>query len=215
MSFQGENMTKKNFVAIFICAVLLAACTHQIPVNNHYSGQIRAIKVQGGGPIALDTKVLNSEGKNLGAAWTTQMNTVLADASIKHGLVVSPANAAPYRLQTTVEALPGKNIWKAVPQKARNFGMAVIPIAGHFTPRYFDISSAFKASFTLYHGETPILTEVVRFDDEEEISVSASQQAVESVERAMRFWEQRRDQSIERFFAALAQKSATLAWSGN
>lgn len=198
------------------CIGLLSACATKIPVNETYGGGVYSTNPLKNASVTLDTAFKTPQGDTLDKGLVRHMNVVLADALKKHGIGLEEGTgASSYRLQTVVQVLPGKSLWKAEPQRARNLGMAVIPIGGLFTPRYYTVSSGFSARFSLYKGEALVMTEDVMVDEEEEVSVSPRKQVEEATERALRFWEAKRDLAIAKFFSTLAQHEPRLASLAN
>ena len=206
-------MKRFHLIFVFSVACLLAACgSVTVKPNASYTGAVRSTEILKGGALTFNTEIKDGAGKMAHPTIVERINTVLGDAATKHGIPLGNiAGNTPYRLETSLLTPAGKSLWKAEAQTARNLGMAVIPVAGFFTPRYYTLSSSFVATFRLYKADQLVLTENVTVDDTEEISVSNTSRQEEILEKGTRFWEARRDQAIEKFFSAVAQNSTKIA----
>lgn len=202
----------KNFrmVGVAIAAVMLSACATQVKVAEVYKGKVTPLSQTQGASIEVQATVLSDKGATMPGLVVNPLKSVLADASQKHGFQLDKPDSD-YRLNAEFQALPGKSLWKAEPQRGVNLGMAAIPIAGLFTPRYYDVSTSFAASFALYKGDQLIISDRVQIDDKKQISVSASKRAEESLQGAVLFWEEKRDLAIEGFFAKWAAQPGKLS----
>lgn len=197
------NVYRCRLLAILCALSLLAGCGTTVQSRVTFTRPVQtAITLPGG--LALQTSVRNAQGAELEAHHAKGFEQVLTDAARQYGLTLGPNGA--YRLQSTVEVPPGKQLFKAAPQAGRNLGMAIVPVAGLFTPRYYTVSTAFTATFVLYRGDQSILTETIKVDEQKEVSVSNSNRVPESFEAALRLYEAQREAAIERFFSVLAKQ---------
>lgn len=196
-----------GLLVFLLVSLVLSGCSTTIPFNTTYQGKISPTDIATDGYVVVESSVFDAKGTSIGKNYIDSMNGSLKDALEKHHIALAPENGLEqYRLLAKVVVPPEKALWRAKPAVGKNFGMAMIPIAGAFTPRFYTVSSDFNVDFKLFHGDILIRHEDYDMSDEKEIKVSNRKQAVESMEAAIRLWEKERDEAIERFFLSLHDK---------
>lgn len=201
--------TKPAFTLMFLLlsGLFLGGCTTTIPFNTTYQGTIAPNRAVPDGYVDVQTTILDKEGKQSYDNYANSVNSALKDALSKHHI---PVEAAPglgkYDLKTTVAVLPDMSLWKKKPSLGKNLGMAIIPFAGVFTPRFYEVSTGFNITFALSSSGKMIDEQTFTMKEEKEVKVSNSKRDEESTEAALRLWEKNRDMAIEKFFKDLQTK---------
>lgn len=200
---------KKIRILGIALAMLVSACssTTTIPYDLTYDGEIYKSSLSNNGYVSLQTKFITSQGIVFDNGWVNNLNSVLSDAFKKEDIEVDPVvGKTPYKLVTTVTILPEYDLWKAVPKTGANMGMAAIPVAGLFTPRYYSVSTGFAVAFSLLQGDEIVYADSVTVSETKEVSVSNNDRERESREHAIRLWEEKRDLAVEQLMRGLAEK---------
>ena len=184
--------------------LLMSGCTPGIQFNPTFQGDIFPTAAVQNGHVNLVTQVSGVDKATDYKEYESNLSQALTDAFKKHGIsVVEKKDPSEYRLQTKVDTLPEMDLWQAKQQLGKNLGIASIPIAGTFIPRFYTISSGFTISFDLFHVDQLIHHENYEVNESKEIRVSNTKQFVESRDAAVLLWEESRNSAIEKFFASL------------
>ncbi len=196
-----------GLLVFLLVSLVLSGCSTTIPFNKTYQGKISPTDIAADGYVVVESIVLDAKGTSLKSGYINSMNSSLKNALEKHHIASTPEDGLEqYRLLAKVVVPPEKALWRAKPVLSKNLGMAAIPFAGAFTPRFYTVSSDFNVDFRLFHGDILISHEDYDMSDKKEIKVSNRKRAVESAEAAIRLWEKERDEAIERFFLSLHDK---------
>lgn len=211
-----SNHLNKSFFLIFILSALLfSGCTVSVPMDCTYKGQIAPNEAVSHGYVVTETTVLNKEGEPI-KTYQENVESALKDALEKHNI---PTKQRPglqtYSLRTEIQVLPDADLWKYEPCLAKNLGMAIIPVANCFTPRYYTVSTGFDVDFQLYQGENLIIHDHHTMKDERQVKVSQLHRDKESMAAAVKLWEENRDKAIEGFFENLQAKFPPRSASAN
>lgn len=201
------NFRYQVSLLFFLGLLVLSGCAPGIQFNPTYQGDVFPSAAIQDGSVSLDTEVSGADASADYQKYESTLSQALADAFEKHGIsAVTDKNLGEYRLNTKVSTLPNMDLWQTKQQLGKNLGVASIPFAGSFIPRFYVISSGFTISFDLYNNDQHIHHESYEINESKEIRVSNSKQIVESRDAAVLLWEESRDKAIEKFFASLSEK---------